>query len=82
MSFELEALTKDAEFFSDAKTCPATVEGAGQMVYWQDCVILVYKAGNTLAPMEEHRTCSGQGRVKRGTWLVFMGKNGKMIEED
>jgi len=81
MSFEIETLTKDAEFFSDAKSTPTTIEGSGQMVYWQSSIILVYKAGDTQKPKDEHGTCDGQGRVNKDTWLWFGGKNGRVKED-
>jgi len=81
MSFEIQPLTKDAEFFSNAERSPTTIEGSGQMVYWRDCFIRVYKAGNTEKPTATYDTCNGQGTVQKGTSLLFLGKNGKVKEE-
>ncbi|KAM7191155.1 hypothetical protein V8F33_009026 [Rhypophila sp. PSN 637] len=80
MSFVKESLTKDENFFSDAVSCPTNIEGSGQMVYWMKCWILVYKAGDTKNHVDQYPTCDGQGKVDRGTWLIFMGRDGKVKE--
>jgi len=71
----------EEEFFSDAETCPTIVDGEGQIVYWRECFILVYKAGNTLQPIAKYDICDGQGIVKKGIVVWFGGKNGKVKEE-
>jgi len=80
-SFDVQTLTKDAGFFSDAANTPTTVEGSGQMVYWRDCFIRVYKAGDRENPTERHSTCDGEGLVQKGINLWFGGKNGQVKEE-
>ncbi|KAH6721036.1 hypothetical protein BKA61DRAFT_665796 [Leptodontidium sp. MPI-SDFR-AT-0119] len=66
--------------FSDADNTPTTVEGSGQMVYWRDCFILVYKTGHTDKPVEEHSKCDGEGLVQKGISLWFGGRNGQVKE--
>ncbi|KAL2166225.1 hypothetical protein VTG60DRAFT_3113 [Thermothelomyces hinnuleus] len=81
MSFQKEDLTKDEEFFSDAKDTPTNVRGSGQTVYWRSCSILVYKAGDTQKSTAAYSTCDGQGTVNKDTWLWFGGKGGKVKED-
>ncbi|KAG9249620.1 uncharacterized protein F5Z01DRAFT_630578, partial [Emericellopsis atlantica] len=79
-SFEIRALSKDAEFFSDAEGSPTTIEGSGQTVYWMGCFLRVYKATDTKTPTAEYDTCDGEGTVQRDTKLWFGGKDGKVKE--
>jgi len=51
------------------------------MVYWRDCFIRVYKAGDRENPTERHSTCDGEGLVQKGINLWFGGKNGQVKEE-
>ncbi|KAH6972548.1 hypothetical protein EDB80DRAFT_865798 [Ilyonectria destructans] len=46
MSFEKNDLTKERDFFADAKPPPTTAEGKGQMVYWVDCCVKIYKTSD------------------------------------
>ncbi|KAH6985597.1 hypothetical protein EDB80DRAFT_590559 [Ilyonectria destructans] len=45
-SFEKNDLTKERDFFADAKPPPTTAEGKGQMVYWVDCCVKIYKTSD------------------------------------
>ena len=72
-SFQIEPLTKDADFFSDAERAPTIVEGSGQKVYWRGCWIAVYSTGNTKEPKDSHDVCDGEGTLQKGTSLVFVG---------
>ena len=50
------------------------------MVYWKDCRVKVYRAGSTRTPIVELETCDGEGLVKKDTWLLFAGTNGRVKE--
>lgn len=77
-SFDRQNLTKDDAFFNDAGSTPTTVDGVGQMVFFKACYIRVYKTEDTTTAVKKIDTCDGEGRVERGTTLVFEGINGKV----
>ncbi|KAF2241417.1 hypothetical protein BU26DRAFT_525241 [Trematosphaeria pertusa] len=78
MSLERETLTKNDEFFNDAPT-GVTVVGSGQMIYWKQCTIKVYKTGEEQKPVRVITTCNGQALVRRGTSLLL--EEGLVVEE-
>ncbi|EGY23488.1 uncharacterized protein VDAG_04926 [Verticillium dahliae VdLs.17] len=77
MSFIIQSLSKDADFFKDAKTSPTTVDGSGQTVYWQNCSVLVFEKGNLT---DRKGICDGEGEVRKGL-TVWFGGGGKVKEE-
>lgn len=79
MSLDREALTKDDKFFEDAVPGARTVVGSGQMIYWKQCTIKVFKSGEEKNAVETLSTCDGQALLKKGTSLLF--EEGKVKEE-
>ncbi|KAK5626686.1 hypothetical protein RRF57_002401 [Xylaria bambusicola] len=77
-SFVREELTKSDDFFNGA-TIGAAVIGAGQMIFWKQCELKVYKTGDEKTLIEKIEKCDGQGIVKRGTTLVL--EDGKVKQE-
>lgn len=78
MSLTRETLTKDDAYFDDATT-GATIVGSGQMIYWKQCTIKVFKSGEEKTPIHEIPKCDGQALVRRGTSLLI--EEGKVKEE-
>ncbi|KAK5990494.1 hypothetical protein PT974_08762 [Cladobotryum mycophilum] len=78
--FTIKPLTKDADFFSDARSGFFLIEGSGQGVYWRKCYVLIFKTGETKTPMESHAVCDGQGVIPEGLDVFFGGPNGKVKE--
>ena len=76
--FRKETLTKDDDFFKDAKEGPYVVEGSGQRVYWKQCTIIEYGT-DEITVMGRHSMCDGEATVDRGTKLYF--GEGKVKEE-
>lgn len=50
------------------------------MVWYWDCWIQIYKTGNTRTPTRVLETAKGEGRVQKGTSLLF-GGGGKVKQE-
>ncbi|KAH6952367.1 hypothetical protein BKA56DRAFT_605428 [Ilyonectria sp. MPI-CAGE-AT-0026] len=71
MSFEKNDLTKERDFFADAKPPPTTAEGKGQMVYWVDCCVKIYKTSDPRKSIRDMDSCDGEGRITHGTTLWF-----------
>jgi len=78
MSLKIDPLTKDDEFFNGASTSAALV-GGGQMVYFQNCTIKVYKTGQEQKPVEViEEACDGQALLTRGISVLLEG--GRVVE--
>jgi hypothetical protein len=73
-----EALTKNDDFFKDA-TMGAAITGSGQMIYWRNCTIKVYKSGETKKALQKLEKCDGQALVRKGTSLLL--EDGPVKEE-
>ncbi|EXK77306.1 hypothetical protein FOQG_17981 [Fusarium oxysporum f. sp. raphani 54005] len=48
------------------------------MVFFKACYIRVYKTEDTTKAVKKYPTSDGEGRVERGTTLVFEGIGGKV----
>jgi hypothetical protein len=73
-----EALTKNDDFFKDA-AMGAAITGSGQMIYWKNCTIKVYKSGEEKNALETFERCNGQALVRKGTSLLL--EDGPVKEE-
>ncbi|OIW22973.1 hypothetical protein CONLIGDRAFT_719523 [Coniochaeta ligniaria NRRL 30616] len=79
MSLAIQPLTKEEEYFKDAKN-GSIVVGSGQTIYWKQCTIKVYKSGEEGTVIEEYAKCDGQALVRKGTSLLL--EDGPVIEEE
>jgi hypothetical protein len=77
----VQTLTKSRIFFDDAESCPFTIIGAGQKVFWINARIEVFKSEDTVNSVESHQNCDGEGIVQHGTSLWFGGISGKVVVE-
>lgn len=78
MSLTIDDLTKDDDFFNGAPI-GATVVGSGQMIYFKQCTIEVYKSGAERRPIEKISKRDGQAFVRKGISLLL--EEGPVKEE-
>ena len=50
-------------------------------MYWRNCIIGVYEAGNTKDPVDTYANYDGQGVVETGIVLWIGGKDGQVKAE-
>ncbi|KAI1305607.1 hypothetical protein F5Y03DRAFT_355285 [Xylaria venustula] len=79
MSFVREPLTKSDDFFKEGAKSTVAIAGSGQMVYWKQCIISVFKTGDEVTPIERITLCDGQALLKTGISVAFF--RGKVKEE-
>jgi hypothetical protein len=75
------SLTKSNDFFKDAITGGVAITGSGQMIYWKDCTVKVFKSGQTDTVIAQIQKCDGQALVKKGTSLLLEEGLVKVEEE-